>query len=67
MGICGEHGGEPSSVVFFAKAGLDYVSCSPFRLGTIISLMKKILGTIYIAKPIFVELTCHDGPYSTDW
>ncbi|WOL15780.1 pyruvate, phosphate dikinase 2 [Canna indica] len=31
IGICGEHGGEPSSVAFFAKAGLDYVSCSPFR------------------------------------
>lgn len=32
VGICGEHGGEPSSVAFFAKAGLDYVSCSPFRV-----------------------------------
>ncbi|RHN64189.1 putative pyruvate, phosphate dikinase [Medicago truncatula] len=32
VGICGEHGGEPSSVAFFAKLGLDYVSCSPFRV-----------------------------------
>jgi len=32
VGICGEHGGEPSSVIFFDKAGLDYVSCSPFRV-----------------------------------
>lgn len=32
VGICGEHGGEPSSVAFFAEAGLDYVSCSPFRV-----------------------------------
>lgn len=32
VGICGEHGGEPSSVKFFAEAGLDYVSCSPFRV-----------------------------------
>lgn len=32
VGICGEHGGEPSSIAFFAEAGLDYVSCSPFRL-----------------------------------
>ncbi|KAG8036300.1 hypothetical protein GUJ93_ZPchr0181g29096 [Zizania palustris] len=32
VGICGEHGGEPSSVAFFAKAGLNYVSCSPFRV-----------------------------------
>ena len=32
MGICGEHGGEPNSVKFFHRAGLDYVSCSPFRI-----------------------------------
>jgi pyruvate,orthophosphate dikinase len=32
VGICGEHGGEPSSVTFFAKAGLNYVSCSPYRV-----------------------------------
>ncbi|MBR1733018.1 MAG: pyruvate, phosphate dikinase, partial [Alloprevotella sp.] len=31
-GICGEHGGEPTSVKFCNKAGLDYVSCSPFRV-----------------------------------
>ncbi|MFN2432296.1 MAG: pyruvate, phosphate dikinase [Gemmatimonadota bacterium] len=32
VGICGEHGGEPSSVAFCHHAGLDYVSCSPFRV-----------------------------------
>lgn len=32
VGICGEHGGEPSSVEFCHRAGLDYVSCSPFRV-----------------------------------
>ncbi len=32
LGICGEHGGEPSSVEFFHKVGLDYVSCSPYRV-----------------------------------
>lgn len=32
IGICGEHGGEPSSVIFCHNAGLDYVSCSPFRV-----------------------------------
>jgi pyruvate,orthophosphate dikinase len=31
-GICGEHGGEPRSIAFFAELGLDYVSCSPFRV-----------------------------------
>ena len=32
IGICGEHGGEPESVIFCHKIGLDYVSCSPFRV-----------------------------------
>jgi len=32
MGICGEHGGEPSSIDFCHRSGLDYVSCSPFRV-----------------------------------
>jgi pyruvate,orthophosphate dikinase len=32
IGVCGEHGGDPDSVHFFHKAGLDYVSCSPFRV-----------------------------------
>ncbi|WP_298436911.1 pyruvate, phosphate dikinase [Geobacter sp.] len=32
LGICGEHGGDPSSVIFCHRIGLDYVSCSPFRV-----------------------------------
>jgi pyruvate,orthophosphate dikinase len=32
LGICGEHGGDPASIEFFHEAGLDYVSCSPFRV-----------------------------------
>ncbi|HQY62156.1 MAG: pyruvate, phosphate dikinase [Myxococcales bacterium] len=32
LGVCGEHGGDPASVAFFHRAGLDYVSCSPFRV-----------------------------------
>jgi pyruvate, orthophosphate dikinase len=32
VGICGEHGGDPSSVAFCHEIGLDYVSCSPFRV-----------------------------------
>ena len=31
-GICGEHGGDPKSIAFFESAGLDYVSCSPYRV-----------------------------------
>jgi pyruvate,orthophosphate dikinase len=34
FGICGEHGGDPESVKFFHRVGLDYVSCSPFRIPT---------------------------------
>ena len=32
LGICGEHGGDPESISFFASSGLDYVSCSPYRV-----------------------------------
>ena len=32
LGVCGEHGGDPRSIHFFHKLGLDYVSCSPFRV-----------------------------------
>ena len=32
LGICGEHGGDPSSVEFCHNVGLDYVSCSPYRV-----------------------------------
>ena len=34
LGVCGEHGGDPASVEFFDRVGLDYVSCSPFRVPT---------------------------------
>ena len=32
LGVCGEHGGDPASIAFFHRSGLDYVSCSPFRV-----------------------------------
>ena len=32
LGVCGEHGGDPESIHFFHSTGLDYVSCSPFRV-----------------------------------
>ena len=32
LGICGEHGGDPESIEFCHKIGLDYVSCSPYRV-----------------------------------
>ena len=36
MGVCGEHGGDPASIDFFNRMGLDYVSCSPYRVPTAI-------------------------------
>jgi pyruvate,orthophosphate dikinase len=32
LGVCGEQGGDPESIALFDRAGLDYVSCSPFRV-----------------------------------
>ncbi len=32
VGVCGEHGGDPESIAFFARIGMDYVSCSPYRV-----------------------------------
>ena len=32
LGVCGEHGGDPESIALFYDAGLDYVSCSPYRV-----------------------------------
>ena len=32
LGVCGEHGGDPASIAFFNSVGLNYVSCSPFRV-----------------------------------
>jgi pyruvate, orthophosphate dikinase len=32
LGVCGEHGGDPDSISFFNESGIDYVSCSPFRV-----------------------------------
>ena len=32
FGVCGEHAGDPTSINFFQKAGMDYISCSPYRI-----------------------------------
>ncbi len=47
IGICGEHGGNPASIAFCHKAGLDYVSCSPFRVPVArISAAHAAMGTL---------------------
>lgn len=52
VGICGEHGGEPHSIEFFYKTGLDYVSCSPFRL----PLARLALAQVHLkSQPKMVE------------
>jgi pyruvate,orthophosphate dikinase len=46
LGICGEHGGDPASVVFCHEVGLDYVSCSPFRVETArLAAGQAVVGT----------------------
>ena len=50
IGICGEHGGDPDSIQFFHKTGLDYVSCSPFRvpiarLAAAQAMLKALIST----------------------
>jgi pyruvate, orthophosphate dikinase len=50
LGICGEHGGDPASVVFCHQLGLDYVSCSPFRVETArLAAAQAVVGTAEVA------------------
>ncbi|MDP9329123.1 MAG: pyruvate, phosphate dikinase [Actinomycetota bacterium] len=50
LGICGEHGGDPASVAFCHKIGLDYVSCSPFRVETArLAAAQAVVGTAEVA------------------
>jgi pyruvate,orthophosphate dikinase len=49
IGICGEHGGEPSSILFCHRAGFDYVSCSPFRVP--IAILAAAQAVIKSRKP----------------
>jgi pyruvate, orthophosphate dikinase len=45
LGVCGEHGGDPESIHFFYRAGLHYVSCSPFRVPIArLSAAQAVLG-----------------------
>ena len=57
LGICGEHGGDPESVAFFHAAGLDYVSCSPYRvpIARIAAAQAALADESSAAAPVFVE------------
>ena len=46
IGVCGEHGGDPASIAFFASAGFDYVSCSPYRVPVArLAAAQALIGT----------------------
>jgi pyruvate,orthophosphate dikinase len=46
LGVCGEHGGDPESIHLFYEAGLDYVSCSPFRVPIArLAAAQAVIGT----------------------
>ncbi len=57
IGICGEHGGEPSSVEFCHRVGMNYVSCSPFRVP---------IARLAAAQAVVKEKQSKDGGYSTN-
>jgi pyruvate,orthophosphate dikinase len=54
VGVCGEHGGEPESIAVFYRAGLDYVSCSPFRVpvARLAAAQAVMAGEAAVAGPI---------------
>ena len=62
IGICGEHGGDPSSVEFCHKIGLDYVSCSPFRVP--IARLAAAQAAIAQKKNIFKKLADENPEYA---
>ena len=49
LGVCGEHGGDPASIEFFHQLGLDYVSCSPFRVPT--ALLSAAQAAVQVPAP----------------
>ena len=53
VGICGEHGGDPSSVEFCHKIGLDYVSCSPFRVPIARLYNNKQISSVFERRSFF--------------
>ena len=62
VGICGEHGGDPTSVEFCHKIGLDYVSCSPFRVP--IARLAAAQAAIAQKKSIFKQLAEENPQYA---
>lgn len=71
VGVCGEHGGEPSSVAFFAATGLNYVSCSPYRvpiarLAAAHAALKPTEGKKGLSTPVLVGAVLPEAPPSDE-
>jgi pyruvate,orthophosphate dikinase len=58
MGICGEHGGDPASIEFFHRIGLDYVSCSPFRvpIARLVAAQTAVKEALHLDLPVKNEV-----------
>lgn len=58
VGICGEHGGDPASVAFFHRCGLDYVSCSPYRvpIARLVAAQAAVRELMHIEKVVLDEV-----------
>lgn len=55
-GVCGEHGGDPASVEFFHKVGLEYVSCSPYR----VPIARLVAGQAAVREALGIEMEVED-------
>ena len=57
-GVCGEHGGDPASIEFFHASGLDYVSCSPFRVpvARLVAAQAAVKDKLHIAEVVLDEV-----------
>ncbi len=58
IGVCGEHGGDPSSIEFFHKIGLDYVSCSPYRVpvARLVAAQAKVKEKLHMQEEVLDEV-----------
>ena len=60
LGVCGEHGGDPKSIEFFDEVGLDYVSCSPYRV-PVARLAAAQAAVKHKGQKKAVDGACHGG------
>ena len=58
MGVCGEHGGDPASIAFFHTLGLDYVSCSPYRVAVarLVAAQAEVKEELHLLEEVLDEV-----------